>query len=247
MDFGYYRVLSVSEGDYVAHVRDYTNLAYVGPVDGGTSEVNEADRATLLKQVVKRLSKNFQLMLDVEMNVKRLPFGKTLKAARPVWDKVKYLILDDELDPNTWNIKKDLMRLRKKLGELGLEDRRTGATFTPLQLMDADISKLSPLDFVNIESYHDLGVANPKKQIVDRTNKIIDKLAGKPFSIVMQAYDRNGAFPHVNQMVEIQEETFKVASQRGAIALIMFAYGRKGGTRDYLSLQQIHRFLAGKL
>lgn len=249
MDFGYYRVDTVQRGKHAEKVREWTNLAYVGAVDAGFSENTPEERYLKLKGILRRITNtNMRVMLDVEMNAGRLPFGKALKAARPFWDKVKYIILDDELEPSQWDAQKDLDKLKRKMDLLQLPPKPIGATFTPQQVLGTSPRWFKKFDFVNIEAYHDLHKQDdPVAQIVHSVTMQAANLAPTPLSIVMQAYDRNGAFKNLSKMVEIQHATYTLAAQVEAKALVMFAYGRDGGTITYPQLAEAHREIYQKI
>ncbi len=245
MDFGYYRVDTVQRGKFAKKVKAWTDIAYVGAVDAGFSEDTQDTRALKLSGICRRVTQaGLKIALDVEMNAKRLPFGRALKAAKPYWDKVKYLILDDELDPAVWDMDKDIAALKKKLIKLDLAPRPIGATFTYDQIMGTHVRYFDSLDYVNIEAYNKLPV--PPSPSASEVVRVIDdqlnRLHPKPLTCVMQGYDRNGAIKDVQKMVDIQWATWRnIQAYPHMLASFIFAYGREGGTISYPSLAQAHR------
>lgn len=250
MDFGYYRVISKAEGNHLKKVKDYTNLAYVGAGDAGFSDDTPETRAANMRTYLKQLAKGgLNIMLDMELHApERLPFGQAIKAARPIWGKVKYIILADELPGEAYKDNKIATKVVKKINQLGLQQKPIGACFTPEQIETLDLSHVVCLDFILVEAYHDLGNPDPYNQIRTRLKKQLGKIAQhKDVAVVMQAYDRNGQFKDIKQMEHIQLATADISRDFGALAIVMFAYGRVGGTRDYPELQAVHKNISNTL
>lgn len=238
---GFYRVSSVTNGEHSKALWKHTNVAYIGGVDGGESDSSEEERIAGLKIHAKKLYKHgFHLIVDLEVGAGRLSMGQALKVFRPYWDKVTHIVLADE------NTELDYTILRNnaltKMAKLGLDSRPCGAVLMPDQLLTIAPARLAALDFIGIEAYHDLGNSDPRKQILARTKKIKQRFPNHKKLIVAQAYDRNGMFKDVPAMCRINSDTYNLLCKddESVFAMVGFAYGRVGGTRDYPALQAVY-------
>lgn len=242
MQIGFYRVSSATNGEHAKRVKGYTNIAYVGGVDGGPSEATEEQRMVGLKKHLGKIVKQgLGVIFDLEVGAGRLSIGQALKCARPYWDSVQYVVLADE--QATLNYLDIREKAERKMRQLGLAPKPVGAVFDPEQCLALTESQMAALDFIGVEAYHTLGNPNPWKQIKSRTQRIFAKLGNQPVIVVAQAYDRNGAFPNIPAMVKINLNTYRdlCRDNPNVLALVGFAYGRDGGTRDYPELQQAWR------
>lgn len=240
---GFYRVSSVSNGEHAKAVHKYTNVAYVGSVDGGNSDWTEEQRMAGLKRHLKLLHKaGFRIVFDLEVGAGRLSIGQALKCARPYWDSVDYVTLADE--QATLNYREVRAKAERKMRQLGLALKPVGAVFDPDQCLALSQDTIDALDWVGVEAYHALGNPDPRKQIIARTRKIKEKLGPtKPIIVVAQSYDRNGVFRNISAICRINSDTYELLCKDDprVIAMIGFAYGRVGGARDYPELQAVYR------
>jgi hypothetical protein len=265
IDFGYYRVdtLQSGGGQEGNTVKAWTNTVYVGPVDGGTSTTPPSDRDANFRAILARLAAlGFNFVIDVEMGT-TLTQGAVLQAAQPYWDKVKYVVLGDELNPSTTPIDAEATALRNRIRNLGLAAKPVGVVFTPIQVLSGNVGALN-LDFVGLEAYTDqcscssCGNTSPEAEVqagVDQMNRMKALIpATKIIMVVMQAYDRNGAFTATPSLIELNRATyFKMVKGDSRVkALMMFAYVRRGnqcntgsqygfGTIGYPQLAAVHQ------
>ncbi len=248
MNLGFYRVSSVANGEHAKAVNGYTNVAYVGGVDGGYSEATEEERMVGLKRHLKLITREgLRVIFDLEVGAGRLSIGQGLKCAKPYWDYVTHVVLADE--QATLNYADIYEKAARKIEQLGLAPRPLGAVLMPEQLLEIDRDRLVPLDFIGIEAYHTLGHPNPRKQILKRTTQIKQRFPGKSFLMVAQAYDRNGAYRDINAICRINSDTYELLCKGdpNVIAMVGFAYGREGGTRDYPALQAVYKGIWGSI
>lgn len=236
---GFYRVLSATEGDYRSAVRPYTNAAFAGAVDWGSSEVGADQRIINGKTSLKKLAnKDFRIVYALDYP--GITRGQMLKVARPVWSSIEMLSIADE-NPSI-DFAAVVAKVRQKIDALGLQQKPIGSVFTPVQLLEADARLWAPLDWVGIEAYHDLGNPNPPQQIRKRTNKIVEKLgAGKQYMIVGQAYSRNGAYKDQDGIEACNDMAWNFTDLPDCLGMVSFAYGRVGGTRDLPFLQERYK------
>jgi hypothetical protein len=266
IDFGYYNVDTVRYGFYMNEVTGHTNLVYIGPSDAGTSETPPQERKAQLAELVQRAAAaGMAIMLDIELGGP-LTVGDVLLAARPHWNSVKYVILDDEPSDRDFTIAQvnaEIDSLRQRMRNLGLDDSRpVGVTLTPnVTLQDQII--FANWDFINIEAYtqpcscQSCGAGTAQAEIQAVANRVAQMKARIPSSkfltVVMQGYDRNGAFTNIPVLAALNRATYFSMVRRDprVRAIVVFSYGRRGnqcptgpnfgfGTRGHPELLSVH-------
>jgi hypothetical protein len=258
MDFGYYRVDGVREGNFIEEVRGWTNLVYVGPFDYmfESPPTSPSDGIALLTAGIDRLADaGFSIMLDVERG-NRLTKAAVLSAAAPHWDKVKYLILGDEISTTAAALDTEIQALKNNVTNLGLAQKPVGVTLTPNTTLSSDSVFASLLDFVNIEAYSpDPANHGTSQQNIDTIKSLVDRMvaripAQKRLTLVMQAYNRNNSFSPVSpDLVDLQRATYLMVYQNTRVdAIVMFAWAfGNGGSQDLPELQGPHKEIWGAI
>lgn len=252
--FGYWYVdnLSAPPGQSENEVKGYTNTAFVFDRDGGTSEVPPADRIANLTAIIDRLATaGFQIWLDVGPNDFLQP-ADMIEAAKDNWSKVKYVLCGDEPDFAPVEEFNTLIALVKNLIlDNGLAMKPIGVTVGAEYLV-TDIWDAN-WDFVNIEAYtipcDDSGCGAPTAEeeiaaVKGRIDQMKARIAGTKFlNIVMQGYDRNGAFEDIEILAALNAATyFQMAKGDTRVRGInIFAYNREGGSRDHPELKSEHQ------
>jgi len=243
MDFGYYKVnTEIFGGDFTDEVKGYTNLVYVGPVDYGPGDPPgpPSDRIAKLTAAISKFAQNnIYMMLDTEFG-QILTHGDTLSAARPYWDKVKYICMGDEPDMTAAQLDSEIQQERNRIANLGLPARPMGVTLTPATTLNSDIINAQQLDFINIEAYtptpqnHGDSQQNlaTVRQLVERMVARIP--ASKKLVLILQGYDRNGCFRPISpDLVDMQDASYLwVKDNTRVAAMLSFSYGREGATGD---------------
>jgi hypothetical protein len=244
-ELGAYRI----SGHYGSHIPAAKacgfNHAYVGAgADAGDSSLGAEARAARLKALLKKLvAKGFKITLDLERHSPSLGFKQVLKAAEPVWDSVTRIVLADEAPGLEYPLIRG--KVLNQIAALGLPSRPLGAVFTPRQVL-AGVN-CAPLDFVGVEAYCDVPLTSPVpgRQVRELLHASVGKLPGRLLDnesvlIISAAYNRNGAFPHPERIIEVNEEAWGFASDRN-FPLYAFAFGRTGGLKDLPFLQEWYK------
>jgi len=275
LDFGYYNVDTIRYGFYVDEVTSRTNLIYIGGADAGVSDTPPAELYANLRLLIARAAQaNLQIMLDIELGGP-LTVGAVLQAAQPHWERVKYVILADELsDPHPGcapghcytvaEINNEIDLLRRRMRNLGLDDSKPiGVTLTPDVALDDEIV-FANWDFINVEAYSQpcscsaCGAATAAPEIQAVAGRLAQAEARIPAStfltVVMQGYDRNGAFTNLPVLTALNRATYfdMVKGDPRVRAIVVFSYGRRGnqcgtgagfgfGTRGHAELIAAHQ------
>ncbi len=253
LDFGYYRVDTKQQvaGEYGAEVRSYTNLVYTGGVDGytDTSTPPATAKANLAASISRLANAGFSIMLDVEVGAGRLSVGDALDAARPKWDKVKYLILGeiDLTSPTRTNA--DITYLKNQVTNRGLTLKPIGFTADgPDIVVQNDLSAFN-FDFVNLEAYSPTVPCgtDPAAEALRVVTSLLRQKSAVPvakfLTVVLQGYDRNGACADQAVIDAINRASYfsGVKGDSRVKAMVIFAYARPGGTRERPTLKAVHQ------
>lgn len=241
IDFGYYGALTIQNGagDYTSTVKAWTNIVYLGPADGGVSEVPPSERkANLAALCLRAAAQGFNIMLDVGLGG-ALTVGDVLQCGQPVWDKVKYVILRDEPSPADFDVNLEIQLVKNRMTNLGLPIRPIGATFTPATVLTQNVGQYN-FDFINIEAYTSpcacggCGVSPIATEIATVKNTVQQMKAlipaTKNLTVVMQGYNRNGAWSLSNEdLAELNRATWfeMVKGDSRCKAIMIFAYWRE--------------------
>lgn len=254
MDLGYYKVDTIQYGKFADDVKSYTNLTYIDPSDCGFASppTPVADVFANLKSAIARLAgAGLKICLSVDRG-SILTKGATLQAAQPYWDKVKYVFLGDELDITKDQLNTEIVALRANMTNLGLPIKPVGVTFTPSQILQSDRVTAQEIDVVGVENYM-IYTSDPTgalsssedaalmKDLVERQRSKIP--ATKGIILIVQAYDLNGSFTKITpNLVDLQSSAYLAVYQDTRVqGILMFSYGRPGGTKDHPELIPNHR------
>jgi hypothetical protein len=176
-----------------------------------------------------------------------------LDRAAPHWDSVKYIELADE---PSWSQAETAAIVNQVQGELaarGLADRPIGVVYTRTQVLTEDAIFAAGLDYVGIEAYVDPpGDPSSDANVAALAAYVQEAKARVPLDknivLVMQAYDRNGAWTDMSTLVPLQTAAYDLArDDPRVIALTMFSYARPGGSMDHPELAREHKKIAEKL
>ena len=190
---------------------------------------------------------------------------KQLAILKPRWGKVESLELRDE--PHSWSRAKidSLARMVKaEVATAGLTQKPVSATFGDVPILRDSRWTAPALDRVGIEAYR-LPVAGetPTRarlrmaaHIKKQVRRVEDLAPLKKINIVVQGYDRNGAWRNMPTLVAVQRPAFEAAAdlekRQKLGVLLIFDWGRFGvgvdgkmsyGTRGYTALKAEHAAL----
>jgi hypothetical protein len=275
--FGYYRVDLVPSGgqSYAQTVAPFANLAYVDwYADARAFDYEEGAPMGQVKQnMAGMLERVTAAGLDVIMDVAygnawgpRLTKQGIFNTAAPYWDRIKYVILGDELSMSRDEAEAVIVELRNGIAGAGLAARPIGVTLTPdFVLGSPDILNAS-WDFISIEAYTQVcscgncGNGTPEAEAAAVVSHIHQQEAiipaDKRLVLVLQGYDRNGAFANTPALVAINRASYFdiVKDNPRYLAMVAFNWQREGstcaqnpaptyghGTSGYPQLQAVHR------
>lgn len=247
IDFGYYYVDS-KYGQYAGDVKGYTNLAYIGannvlPTGSPASDVQAA-----LGLAIGRLAgAGIGVILDVE-NGSLIQIKDSIAAAAPYWDKVKYLVANGDWGDTAAALNSLCNRVKTAVNTAGLEPRLVGVTFDGMTL-SGGWWDASSLDFVLLECYSpDPNSHGTSKENTDRVADLVKTMKGiipatKKLGLILQGYDRNGVFTPISpDLVDMQGASYMLGFEdQRVVIMLIFAYGRPGGTKDHPELKPPHQ------
>lgn len=253
LDFGYYRVDNVPSGGSSsgAEVSPWTNLAYVDWwADARAFDFAEgADMTPVLDHmagILQRLSAaGLSFVMDVAYGGAwgpRLTKAAILGVAAPHWDRIGYVILGNELELDRATADAALAEWRSALANLGLPPRPIGITLTPAYVLGNPEMLQAAWDFIAIEAYtpactcDSCGTGSAQQQIAAIAEQVAAMEAAIPAAhdlvMVLQGYDRNGAFTDADLLAEINRATYfdMVKGEPRYRAMLVFAWDREGST-----------------
>lgn len=280
LDFGYYRVDLVAAGgqSYASAVRAWTNLAYADwGTDARAFDVPEGGDMTPVRNnmagILRRLTaEGLGVMMDVSWGIAwgpRLTKAGILQTAAPYWDSIRYLVLGDELTLTQAEADAAITEWRNALTALGLAARPIGVTLTPdAVLAGASVPGvlLADWDFIAMEAYTPActcaacGNGTPADELAAVAASVAAQEAripaDKDLVMVLQGYDRNGAFRDITTLAALNRATYfdMVRGKPRYRAMVVFNWYREGstctanpyptwghGSSAYPSLQSAHQ------
>jgi hypothetical protein len=176
------------------------------------------------------------------------------------WASVKYVeVAHEQPELNNETLEARIALTKSKITALGLDvgTKLFGITLgVPDAVAGHGGTGAPSLDFVNVEAYLEPQGSNTSQVNVDQLNANMDAaLAAIPATkkIVwwMMSYDRTGSggpWTNINTLKDIQAPVYlKSYNNPRVVGIIMFGYGRVGGTRAHPELKIEHRRIAEKL
>ncbi len=161
-----------------------------------------------------------------------------------------------------------VLKVQELLAAKGLAPRPIGITEQASWYANLPPNAMpgSALDWVGISAYldsadDDLSLEALREKFNKRMAKAVKWSGGKPVVWVMQAYDLTHTWNNPASLVEIQRWTYELAATETVTSsdpavgtqtfetqgLLLFSYGRVGGTRAYPALAAVHREMAAAI
>ena len=246
-DFGYYFV-DGKYGDYRSEVNAHTNIYYALAWAGYVSELPWGDAFS-------------ESLANADMEDRRIHlnvagpdyFAEALDRSAPYWTRVVRIELADEPPWSQAETEAIIAGFRAELAARSLAAPPIGIVYTRQQVLVEDAIFALGLDWVGIEAYvdppGDPSSAVNVQALQDYVNQAKARVpAEKNLVIVMQAYDRNGAWTNMETLVPLQTAAYDLArDDPRVLSLNMFAYGRPGGSHDHPELRYAHLRIGEKL
>jgi hypothetical protein len=247
--FGYYFV-NERYGDDTAAVWPYTNL-YVAIADGYDS--NNPDWQTPFAASLQKAAVNHKAiylgMPGANPSQASITVDAVLDVAQPYWGQVAYVdvLSEPAASFTSTDMENRINDISAKIAARGLSPRPFGATFDTA-ILTTNAILATNLSFANIEAYVAApGDPDPQVNINTLNNYLATAKsrvhnAGKQIFLTGQAYDRNGTWTNMTTLEALQRSFYLNAyADPDVVGILLFAYGRTGGTRDHPVLQQAHR------
>ncbi len=250
---GYY--MSDSKfGLFYKEARNFAPIYRASAFDFKTSEMSEQQTFRAFRLALEAAGKYRRMKIVLALNWGRWSSDKDalkgveLVAAAGLWSRVIAIELDDEPGWKDAKAQHVVETVDGLLSEMQLPRPSDG--FGVVQ-HEKGVFKggWRAMDWVGLEAYvSPPGSSNPKSNrsvLTKSMKRQVEELAGKPFVWVLQGYDRNGGWKNMRTLAALQADTFALMRQkRFKTALpwvLIFAYGRPGGTRDHPMLRETHR------
>src|SRR3989344_2626988 len=243
MWFGYYHVDS-QYGDFKNEIKDYTNIQII-------LEESWIRPPTVTNLDIQRLNEAFDESIELGHKVVYMPakdpnnWNQSVNLAKPYWNQIEFIYLYDEPGWNKGTTEQQISNFKQLVSAAGLSQKQIAINYTSAQILNGDSHQANNLDIVGIEAYMDISQQNSANLVSD-LNKQLDQLkqktGNKKLFIVIQAYDRNGAWTNLDSLISIQTPPYlKAYNDSRVIGLFAFSYARPGGTKDTSILKQSHR------
>jgi hypothetical protein len=237
IDFGYY-FADGRYGDFTGEVNSFTNL-YIAVPNGYDTAL---DWRPLFQQSLQQAFQNNKTIMLL-MGDESI-WEEVLAIAKPVWSKVKYIEVLHEQDIGAGECENKINRLKARLAAHGLPNRLMGTTASGASDSAASV------EWVGIEAYVNPPGSSDSSANVNWLNNFLEQekakvAAGKKIVMIMQAYDRNGLWPNISTLKDIQAPAYmKSYNDPRVTAIAMFSYARPGGARDHQELKLVHEQIA---
>jgi len=254
MDLGYYFVEWKNPATFGARRREtnsYTNTYYASR---STYVSDDPNWPSLLDQsLATAVAEGRRIHLALDLS----PGGTwqtMLEVARPYWPSIVRIELADE---PAWTLAETnamIQQVDSFLAARGLPRPPGGYGVVYLYTQPIPLAAAAPgLAWVGVEAYIDPpGSGNSEIDIQNLRTRVGAQLAqvpaGKSIVLVPMAYDRNGAWPNLTTLRDLQIPMYLLAySDPRVVALNLFSYTRAGGSFDHPELRTPHRMIAEKI
>jgi hypothetical protein len=233
------------DGDYTTVVRPYTNTYVADPCgyDTFTYPCPAQDQLAIsLQKAISNGQYIYLLLGNHDDNVVNL----TLDAARPFWEHVTLVEgshepSGDEKTETGMQVRID--HLKNLIAAKGLPSKPMGAL---VGLDDATTITgvfATSLNFVSVEAYAAPPGATGDADGVQTTLAAAKAHipVGKNILFVTMAYNRNGAYTNIAELVKLQDSPYvRAFNDSRVVGILMFSYGRPGGTNSFPELKLRH-------
>ena len=241
--FGYYHVDS-QYGDFKNEIKDYTNIQII-------LEESWIRPPTVTNLDIQRLNEAFDESIELGHKVVYMPakdpnnWNQSVNLAKPYWNQIEFIYLYDEPGWNKGTTEQQISNFKQLVSAAGLSQKQIAINYTSAQILNGDSHQANNLDIAGIEAYMDISQQNSANLVSD-LNKQLDQLkqktGNKKLFIVIQAYDRNGAWTNLDSLISIQTPPYlKAYNDSRVIGLFSFTYARPGGTKDNSILKEPHQ------
>ena len=177
-----------------------------------------------------------------------------LGRAEPYWSFVDSIELADEPGWDRAETEARIADIRYRLTNRALPARPIGIVLGKDDLtVNQQVVQARGLDWVGIEAYREPpGLSDPSQEASALASDLAYTMSriptDKQIVLIVQGYDRNGAWTNEATLAALQAPPYQAAATNPRVrALLVFAYGRCGGTHAYPSLQVQHEGIAAAL
>lgn len=236
MDFWYYQGKT-----YYQEYRTWVNCCYAG---AGEDDY-EADPSEWIPVMAERMRTAVQdgktLTLEWDHGSDNLNLENTLLACEMagfdlIWPKINLMLLTDEPGGSTTRAEFEewIADTRDQIRAYNLPVPPIGAAFTKYGIRRGDLINANGLDVVGVEGYID-PPGDPNSAVnVNALNAWIDEAksiipANKKLFFIIQAYNRNGAWPNETTLLALQTPMYlKAWNDPRVVSIGMFTWDRPG-------------------
>tara|TARA_Y100000310_G_scaffold345721_1_gene468804 strand:- start:2092 stop:3897 length:1806 start_codon:yes stop_codon:yes gene_type:complete len=262
--FGYYYA-DGRYGDFTSEAWAYTNLYVTWPTSFWNGDSSPNWRNEFVQGLQNAVSNNQDILLCAGCNGGLINSGSisentieeywdfTLDSSAPYWSKVRFVEVAHEENWNRATMESKINTLKSKISSRGLSPKPIGATYARQGILSLDSVNAANLDWVAIEAYVGPPGNSNSQTNVNNLNNYLDRAkarvpSDKEIILIMQSYDRNGLWPNINTLVDLQEPVYlKAYNDPRVVAITMFSYARSGGTRLHQELKTTHLRIAEKI
>lgn len=158
-----------------------------------------------------------------------------LDVAKNYWNNI-VAVYFDEPSMDKAGVESLVNNFNSKVTARGLPLKPIAINFTESQILNGTGYQATNIDYVGLEAYVDPSLQNDSNLINILNGKIDQQKAiigNRPMFIVIQGYDRNGAWTNLESLKSIQVPAYlKSYNDPRMIGLFIFSYARPGGTRE---------------
>lgn len=258
IDYGYYFVEWKQPATFAAR-RAETNhytTTYYAALSSYVSDAPGQWAALLTRSLTDAVAEHRRIHLNLELHNPAFAahLGATLDAARPFWPHIARIEIADE---PSWTLAETtavIAQVDAALAARALPRPPGGYGIMYVYTEDLpEAARAAGLQWVGLEAYLD----PPGSPVaIDNFRALIGALGralgqvppGKQIVLAQMAYDRNGAWPNVDTLRDLQTVPYGMAAlDRRVVAINLFAYARPGGTFAHPELAVAHKLVAEKI
>lgn len=158
-----------------------------------------------------------------------------LDIAKNYWSNIDSVYFDEPALDKA-GMEKFINDFNREVKNRGLPVKPIAINFTESQFTNNTGYQASNLDYVGLEAYIDSSLQNDPNLVTTLNNKIDQlkaKIGNRQIFIVVQGYNRNGAWTNTESLKSIQAPPYLKAYNDPRVKwLLTFSYARPGGTKE---------------
>jgi len=261
--FGYYKA-DANYGNFSSEVSSFTNTRIIAYNDF----LGNNDTQGFINALTRAVASSDSLWAEVatvrtgaNLAAIGINWDSALNILKNYWNSIDYIYLADEPDWNKALTESVITSWENKVTALGLSPKPIAINFLPSQILTNTGYQATNLDVVGTEAYVNpcnlndcprQNEANLSANLNNEINQLKSAIGNRQMFLVIQGYNRNGAWTNLNSLQSIQTTPYlNILNNANVIGLFVFSYGRESSSaldsRSLTCLKTEHQRIWGAI